>query len=227
MSRGQIGLVCEGITDHIALKELLPAAINELRSGDFIDIQPNPDRTAVGADPDGGWTKVLKWCLSNPPILRRQLYIGGGLFEVEDNSCGIYAIIVQIDSDICERSDFQNKSHVDPSKFDLGDPSGRGEYVRRSLHEWLWPDGNVDDDLSWTIVSSAVESVESWLVAGLLPNKNPETIRNPAACLKIRNKTKNKYIKLARRAAPNVERIVERCKSFSTLVERCAEIVTA
>ncbi|MCK4712560.1 MAG: hypothetical protein KAT26_06735, partial [Marinosulfonomonas sp.] len=72
----RIGVVCEGPTDFIAIKEFLGASLAKRHiNSTFISIQPDPDNTL-----GDGWTRVFYWLENNLPQSRIKSYFDGGLF---------------------------------------------------------------------------------------------------------------------------------------------------
>ncbi|PNU18665.1 hypothetical protein C2E25_16440 [Geothermobacter hydrogeniphilus] len=229
----KIGVVAEGPTDLVALQILLPAAVPELKQDSFCFLQPTMDRTS-GEHSDGGWTKIQKWCLSNSPALRKRM-ISGGLFAGDPIEYDWKYLLVLIDTDICDQIEFQRQSDVNPGDYALSEPSGRAAYVKEVLRRWLWPDGVVADDLSWTLLASAVEAIETWLVVGLLDRDEPERIKDvgkellvadhvsrgrkvPETAKRIK-KRPERYAKIAKRAAERIENIKSHCPHFAELVD--------
>ncbi|MBF0627469.1 MAG: hypothetical protein HQL91_04535 [Magnetococcales bacterium] len=232
MTFKRIGMVTEGPTDQEVLRILLPAASLKVISYEFDSLQPRSDRTSSGGGQKGGWELVYKWCMNNHPELRRQMIVGGGLFST---SSSYDALLIHLDSDVCER--ISDNTNVDRYCYDLSGPVGRGQYVEAVLTDWLWPAGVDRDDLQWTIIAPAVESVESWLVAGLTQETTPEADKNPDLTLLrwdcqdkkrpfpeeatgISRKTSIRYKEFAKRAVKNIDRIGKKCPHFAALIQK-------
>ncbi|MBF0179839.1 MAG: hypothetical protein HQM03_07420 [Magnetococcales bacterium] len=216
------------MTDQAVLAVLLPAAM--ARTIDFHYLQPAMDRTSVSGDENGGWLQVLKWCQRNPPQSRRNLHRGLNRFSASPD-ISFKTLLVQLDTDICERPEFQETAPVIvAAKFDLATPRGRGQYVAAVLAKWLWPKRVVKTDEKWTVIAPAVEAIETWLIAGLTQESDPETNRDPFAALQtwaevvekrlLVRKKPERYQRFARRAAREIEKIVEKCPHFAALVQR-------
>ncbi|MBF0189512.1 MAG: hypothetical protein HQL99_00010 [Magnetococcales bacterium] len=233
MNPKRIGMVTEGPTDQVVLKILLPAALGGHGARDFVNIQPNPDNTSAGGGQEGGWRLVYKWCLANPPALRRQRFSEGGLFAT---SLPLDGFLVHLDADICEK--LQKMTRVRSDDFDLATPAGRGQYIEAVLTDWLWPDGMDSQDRPWTFLAPAVEAVESWLLAGLTEDMVPEARKNPGLVLlewdckerrrpvpdkaKGISKHSDRYEEFSRRAAANMDRILHYCPHFAALTQKIA-----
>lgn len=237
MTALRIGLVAEGHTDLVVIEVLLTEYYKRFRNDvalTFRNLQPSPDRTSGHSE--GGWELVYKWCLSNPPDERRTQFLGQGLFanDMDGLSCDI--IIVHMDADICEK--VGDKSTVAPAPTPMSPPEERGAFIRKTILEWLWPDGEEPDGRH--IPAPAVEATETWLVAGLTQEPHPEAIKNilhhllfadsalrkvavPKEGKKIRKSPRN-YRRVARASACNITEIIERCPHFLTLVDTLSSI---
>lgn len=233
MSALRIGIVAEGSTDQVVLKELLTAYFRHRapdRVPEFHNLQPGEERN-FGIR-DGGWTQVYKWCLRNPPQERHGLFTGRKLFAgaVDSQSCDV--VVVHLDADICEK--IGAKSPVTPVPTPESTPEERGKFIRDTLWHWLWPEGSTPDDRHFP--APAVEAVEAWLVAGLTDDPEPEANRDilrrlaeadfalrgkpvPDEARQVQKKPGN-YQRLAQHAAPNVTRIAQRCPHFAALACR-------
>lgn len=146
------------------------------------------------------------------------------------------ALIIHMDTDHCENKGFQNVSKVDPEEFTLSNPVDRGKYVEAVLADWLWPDGHEGNDHAWIILAPAVEAIETWLLAGLTDESQPEGIKKPVLALltwdydkrkqpmppnaKKMSKTPERYKKFANQAAKNIDNVKEKCPHFAALVKK-------
>jgi hypothetical protein len=228
----RVGLVTEGPTDQIVLRELLQSHIKTKRPNvqlEFVALQPTPDRTSSGYQ--GGWFVVYKWCLDNTPQSRAGQLLSGALFAdgMSDQQCDV--IVVHLDTDAIAE---YRPHHQVPDEPDLyAQPNIRAEFVRRILEQWLWPNGAVADDKH--IAAPIVEAVETWLVAALTDVEAPEWFLDPGRQLatheasrrgrslpstfKGMNKSTDRYRRLASRAAICVEKVYLGCSMFRTLVD--------
>ena len=128
----RIGVVCEGVTDFIAIREFTGAALRARGlEVEFVGLQPIPDRTRAEA----GWGNLLNWLRRNNPEARVREYFSGGLFanSLSEKQCD--AIILQMDADILgEQSFIQNVVdwfNYAPAAPD--DPFERGQEIERVL----------------------------------------------------------------------------------------------
>jgi hypothetical protein len=232
-----IGVVAEGKTDQLVIKELVNIYFKTqeiLCQINFKSEQPTADNTS-----GGGWRSVHQWCLNNTAVERKARYFEGGLFESDNTRCD--ALLIHLDSDICEQILLSESSAC--TELKLEDPVERGNYIKRNLDKWLW---STDVDRhGWYIIAPAVEAIESWLVAGLSDeiNCNPESksiqeitkllaelyyfkIDKPLPKdIKALRKTEEQYRKILDIAHVNIGKIVDTCPHFKELVEEVAKIV--
>lgn len=232
MRKITIRVVAEGKTDQLSIKELAKAYLAkqpEINFDiEFIEEQPTSDKTS-----EGGWGLVYKWCLSNPPRERNNIYFDGGLFADDMSGLTCDALLIHLDSDICENiGDLTSISPV-PSRAEP--PETRGVFIKRVIEEWLWPDDNQKTDNH--IVVPAVESIEAWLVAGLSDDDNePESnheiqkrlaeldhivVRKTAVPASLSKPKKNlsNYQKILAVAKQKPEQIAAKCPHFKTMVD--------
>ncbi|SEH07574.1 hypothetical protein [Candidatus Venteria ishoeyi] len=207
----------------------MSATFTELQPEQLIGIQPNSDNTSANGDEEGGWLQVYKWCLNNPPALRKRLY-GSGLFTT---SPAYSALVLHLDGDLCGKAELHAVSQeVNPENFDLQQASGRGAYLRAVLQNWL----QAEDDEN-LIFSLAIEAIETWLLAGLDTQREyPENAQNPEAILlplyqhlqgkraqkkqKKLQKNEKTYQKLSHEAAKNTAHIAASCPHFAKLCQQ-------
>lgn len=240
MSAIRIGLVTEGPTDQLVIGELLSTFLREEgslgRNLEFINLQPTQDRTSTTGSVGGGWEAVYKWCLSNPPSERCSAYLNAGLFDdgMDDLTCD--ALLIHMDSDVCDKLSprhLNNSSTPVPNKNAL--PVVRGYFIRQVIENWLWPKGHTHTMDKRHVVAPAVEAIETWLVAGLSDDPDPESNhdiqkrlaeldhevvrkQSPPNSMKRPRKTKEGYRKILEVAKPNVQRIYNRCSHFQLMI---------
>lgn len=239
MRRVKIRVIAEGKTDQLVLRTLIPEFF-KTQSGhglelELIDEQPTADRTSTTGSTEGGWLMVYKWCQSNPPTERENRYFGNGLFANNMDAVSCDALLINMDSDICE--EIGNKTAVTPVPSQSATSIERGAFIKSVIHSWLWQDQEQRDDKH--IIAPAVEAIEAWLVAGLSDedeDNDPESNHNiqkrlaeldhivvknitPPRSLKSPNKTEGNYIKILGVASPNVQRIADRCPHFKMMVD--------
>lgn len=237
MRRIKICIVAEGKTDQLVLKTLVPEYLKTQSGHDlefeFIDEQPTTDKTSTTGTTDGGWEMVYKWCLLNPPLERRERIFGDGLFANNMDAVSCDALLINMDSDICEK--IGDKTAVTPVPPRSATSIERGAFIKSVIHSWLWQDKEQQDNKH--IIAPAVEAIEAWLVAGLSnedidPESNHDIQRRlaeldhivvkniiPPSTLKFPNKTESNYKKILRVASPNVQRIADRCPHFKMMID--------
>lgn len=233
MTELRIGVVAEGPTDQIVLRHLLKAYCESARSDIipiFKDLQPNSDRTSSGSS-EGGWREVYRWCRNNPPEARDALFSGPGLFDNDLDDQRHDIILVHMDSDII--AEIGASSSVTPVPTETSTPEQRGTFIRKTLLEWLWPDGAIPDTRH--IPAPVVEAIEAWLVAALSDDEQPEAVKTvkrrfievyyqsmgriaPANAMKLKN-PRDRYEQAALRCTANIAKVAERCPHFRSLAE--------
>lgn len=158
----RVGVVCEGVTDFIAIREYIGARLERAKIDCvFVQLQPTPDNTD-----DGGWTRVFFWLQQNGPDQRRARHLGGGLFanQMDEQVCD--ALVIQIDTDILSDAHFINHmrnlgiAHATPT----GAPA-RVREVKRLLAEFARFEDLTNEELVRHIFIPAAESTEAWCVA--------------------------------------------------------------
>jgi hypothetical protein len=242
MRRVKIRIISEGPTDQLVIKNLVDAYLaNQPEIDfelDFVDGQPTTDKTSMTGSTEGGWGMVYKWCLLNPPVEREARYFGKGLFAngMDDASCD--ALLINMDSDICE--EIKDKSIILPVPNKNSPSIERGTFVKNVIESWLWPDLVVHDNKH--IIAPSVEAIEAWLVAGLSDtDHDPESnhdiqkrlaeldhlvVKNIPAPTTVKRpkKTKSNYIKILNVATQNVQRIADRCPHFNAMIDEIFRI---
>jgi hypothetical protein len=179
---------------------------------------------------------VYKWCLNNPPHTRKSDFFGGGLFADEMDALLCDVIVVHMDADICYV--IGDKSRLDPISPPLS-AAEKGKYITETIFHWLWPSGTAEDDRH--LVAPAVESTETWLVAALSDDADPET--NPAVLRRLVeidfamkgrecpkeakkiSKSASKYKAISRLAAENVDSVIEKCPHFRSLADAISAFI--
>lgn len=240
MKRFKIRIVAEGPTDQLVIKELVNAYL-AAQPGlefelDFLEEQPTADRTS-----GGGWGLVYKWCLTNPASERDSIFFGTGLFADNMDNLSCDALLIHMDSDICEK--IGDKTNISPAPGKNATPTDRGAFIKQVLEGWLWPDQPARHDKH--IIAPAVEAIEAWLVAGLSDaDVDPESnhnilkrlaeldhlvIKKAAIPKDIKSPRKNDvtYGKILEVAKQNVIRIFDRCPHFNTMVSEIILTVDA
>lgn len=240
MKQLKIRVVAEGSTDQLVIKELTNAYLSIQPDIDFeiefIEEQPTSDRSS-----GGGWLKVYKWCLSNSPQERDAIFFGGGLFANDMDGSACDALLIHLDSDICEGIGVHTNISPVPNRADP--PELRGAFIKRVIEGWLWPE--ISDKTDKHIIVPAVESIETWLVAGLSEVEiNPETnhdiqkrlaeldhivvrkVSIPITLSKPRKEISN-YRKILGVAKQNPSQIAEKCPHFRFMIDEIFVVAAA
>jgi hypothetical protein len=158
----KIGVVCEGPTDFVAIRDFVGAALERRGiSVTFLPLQPRPDCTD-----DGGWTRVIFWLEKNAPAVRMNSILGAGVFEDDLDSRICDALIIQMDSDILGEASFVNfMESKGLNALNPDEPLQRGSEIDRVLtHFARLTELNEADALKHAL-GPAVESTETWCVA--------------------------------------------------------------
>ncbi len=232
-----LGVVAEGPSDYVVIKNLLGTYVASREIKDcllsFKSLQPYVDNTSKSGYSEGGWLLVYKWCLSNNPVERENKYFSKGLFADDMDEFRCSALLVHMDADICD--EIRDKTTLPVPQINE-DSLVRGSFIYGTVANWLWPDGLVNDPRY--IIAPAVESTESWLVAGLsdedvAPESNnsiqqrlahldylvvrkkpfPQKIKSP-------NKSVSNYVRISMVASENIARIIDRCPHFKMIAEK-------
>jgi len=229
-----VGLVVEGKTDYEVLKPFIAQTLaNQGYSSSeivFLEIQPELDATSR-QHRDGGWTRVMQWCLAHPPEDRDQLYFE----EIFDDQHHCDVIVVQMDGDVIG----EYAAHVHNTSLPTApwDVAKRGGFVEAALNEWLWPSGSISSYKDSHILAVSVQAIETWLLAGYdhsIPNL--EEIDPTSLLISHKSdirKVENGRVKLTKSAEKwgqmtdeiignlsHIRRVCSYCDKFLTQVER-------
>lgn len=171
----RIGVICEGVTDFIAIREFMEGALSKMGlKTTYIQLQPTPDNTD-----DGGWTRVFFWLEDNPVEARVTRFFGGGLFDMGLDNSRCDALIVQMDTDVLEDHGFSGFMNGKNISYDAPDQASvRAEEIRRLLGIFAGSDSMTISDLQKHIFLPAVESSEAWCIAAFERlDFDPETLK--------------------------------------------------
>jgi len=231
MTKAKIRIIAEGITDQLVIGELASAYFSREKIPgidiEFIAEQPTADKTS-----GGGWEMVYKWCLSNSRQEREAAYFGSGLFAGDMDAMACDALLIHMDSDICK--EIGDKTSITPIPEETDSAAARGLFIRRVLKDWLQLTNEPNSNKH--IVAPAVESIESWLVAGLSEqDEAPESNRdiqkrlaeldhlvirqtNVPTDLKRPKKSLDNYRRIVSVAKENTARVVDACPHFKSMI---------
>jgi hypothetical protein len=174
-SEMRIGVVCEGVTDFVAIREFMGAKLEtSSMSIEFIQIQPRPDRTN-----SGGWPQVVAWLKDNPPQSRVMRFLNGGIFDEQVDSKACDALVIQIDTDVLDSQDFvSHLNSLGMSPQSLDKPIERAALVEQLLRD-LSLVGEVSEYYRKRhVFVGAAESTEAWCIAAFHKVKfNPEELK--------------------------------------------------
>lgn len=181
-----IGIVCEGPTDYIVLKEIVDKITDE--DNYYVQLQPDTDLTGKYGN---GWKGVWKWCADNASIKEKLMK---GIEPALD------ILIIQMDGDVsrkekavhclCESTVCEHKGEYNPIECDVRketreacpvvlpcanhEESVRGhiDHLENFVGKWL-------NDLSDTCIVIPCDSTEAWIVAAFDEIENVEEIEDP------------------------------------------------
>lgn len=182
-----IGIVSEGPTDYMVLKEVIDHITgieNEYRR-----LQPEPDMAGRFGN---GWKGVWKWCESTSNILDQFFY------KITPQ---IDLLVIQMDADVsrkekevhclCKQSlcKWAEKVHpltckkVAESQCEVKMPctehiqnaEGFEEHLETSIRKWLG-DSQFREDV---LVTIPCDSTDTWIIAAYREQENVEMIENP------------------------------------------------
>ncbi|MBF0462746.1 MAG: hypothetical protein HQL87_15310 [Magnetococcales bacterium] len=218
-----IGLVTEGPTDQVVIEHLLRRyAQSQNIEGDWTcrELQPLPPSQALGGN-KRGWTQVRQWCLEHPRGWPpRPLFAS----NMDTDYCD--RVIIHLDADLLDKDPGNRSLRLPGTEMPsrTATPAERGNFLRNLLHSWLCQEGETLD-LRRTVLAPAVEAIETWLVAGLCDDAEPESNHDVALrlgecdSLAKSEKSVDNYQRLAEHAGKQIHRITERCPHFRTLAE--------
>jgi hypothetical protein len=215
MSELRIGLVAEGVTDHIAIEAALRAILP--RPFVLTRLQPEATRPDIG----GGWCGVLKWC-------GEQRGRGCSCLE-RDPSLELFDwIVLHLDADVADKTyaDCGNEIEARAQAADFGilpcsgpcpPSSNAASSLRIVLSSWL----GVASIGPRTLLCLPSKDLESWIAVVVLPHSHA-LIASDIECVKMRlsqlpkqvrtKKTASEYRTLAPKIAAQWAEIRVRCE---------------
>lgn len=234
-----IGIVCEGPTDYIILKEVVDRITAE--DNYFIQLQPEPDLTGAYGN---GWKGVWKWCMDNASIKEK-------LMKAVEPALDL--LIIQMDGDVsrkekaahcwCEPTVCEHKGRYNPIECDVRKETrelcpvvlpceghevsvnGYMEHLKSLIGKWM---NNLDD----ICIVIPCDSTESWIVAACDETETAEQIDDPWINIiskkkyyhEIRIQGTQKRTRLFRQFAAmvgsNWEKVTELCASAKDFEKR-------
>lgn len=229
----KIGVVCEGMTDFMAINYYVGMALeNKGIKSEFVPLQPLPDNTS-----GGGWGNVFTWLDKNPPKAREQLF-GRGLFANSKKLSGLDSIVIHLDTDIIPEISFLNflkiRNYLIKQAVTLEQKSVE---VSRLIFHFSHLDECSAEHAKKHIAAPIAESSEAWCVAidpeflGVAESLSGENLINAFGVSFARFNKKipmqnysaiNKKIKSREKYCQNTANGVERlkiCTQFVLLVE--------
>lgn len=239
-----IGIICEGPTDYVILKEVIDKITGE--DNNYFQLQPEPDLTGAYGN---GWKGVWKWCQDNAAIKEKIM---------QDIQPTLDVLIIQMDGDvsrkekaahcgcvstICEYKGVRNPLECDvnkktrelcpvilPCKEHDASVEGYMEHLESLIKSWIQ---NVDD----TCIVIPCDSTESWIIAAYDELPNAEFIEDPWTNIIAKKKTyhniriagdkkrKRVYEQFVEVVCARWEKVTELCLSARRFEENIALLI--
>ena len=181
-----IGIICEGPTDYIILREIIDKITG--MDNDYVQLQPEPD---LMGEYGNGWKGVWKWCSDNADKKEKLM---------KDIEPSLDILIIQMDGDVsrkekvahcwCKSTICNYKNQYDPLKCDIirelrencpiilpctdHEKSSDGciKHIKQLIEKWL-------PDLNNTCIVVPCDSTEAWVVAAYDEMENIENVEDP------------------------------------------------
>lgn len=191
-----IGIVCEGPTDYIVLKEIVDKITAE--SNYYVQLQPEPDLMGGYGN---GWKGVWKWCIDHAAMKEKLM---------KDIEPALDILIIQMDGDVsrkekaahccCESTICEHKGEYNPIECDVKEETreacpvvlpcgnheesvnGYIEHLEKMIKKWF-------HDLSDTCIVIPCDSTENWIVAAYDETDNVENKKDVWINIIARGKT--------------------------------------
>lgn len=185
--RKVIGIVGEGPTDYMVIKEVIDHITGE--ANEYRRLQPEPDMAGRFGN---GWKGVWKWCETNSGVLDKVLH------EVIPQ---LDLLVIQMDADVSRKErevhclcgsvecKVREECHplrcakviegqcpvILPCRMHVQDAGGYEEHLEKLIRQWLGICANNGDIL----ITIPCDSTDAWVVAAYQDCDNVEEIENP------------------------------------------------
>lgn len=181
-----IGIICEGPTDYIILKEIIDGITGEANY--YVQLQPEPDLTGEYGN---GWKGVWKWCADHAAVKEKLM---------RDIEPVLDLLIIQIDGDVsrkekaahcwCQSAVCDYKGIYNPIVCDVKQETREACPVgipcidhQQSVYGYMEHleslIGKLLNDLRNTCIVVPCDSMEAWIVAACDETENAEEIIEP------------------------------------------------
>lgn len=238
-----IGIICEGPTDYVILKEVIDKITGE--NNNYFQLQPEPDLLGTYGN---GWKGVWKWCRDNAPIKEKIM---------KDIQPVLDMLVIQMDGDvsrkervahcICASTVCENKGILNPLECDINKESrelcpvvlpcqehessivGYMEHLENLIKSWM-------SDLNDTCIVIPCDSTEAWIVAAYDGLPDVESIEDPWINIIAKKKSyhdiriagdkkrKRIYEQFVEVVCANWEKVTELCLSAKHFEENIIKI---
>lgn len=185
--RKVIGIVSEGPTDYMVIKEVIDHITGE--TNEYRRLQPEPDMAGRFGN---GWKGVWRWCETTSGILDRLFH------EVTPQ---LDLLVIQMDADVsrkekevhcqCETVECKSRERNHPLRCEkaiegqcpiaipcrkhLQNPKGYEEHLEKLIKKWLGD--NIDN--KDVLVTIPCDSTDAWILAAYRDCDNVEMVENP------------------------------------------------
>lgn len=227
--RKMIGIVGEGPTDYMVIKEVIDhitGGANEYRR-----LQPEPDMAGRFGN---GWKGVWKWSETNSGVLDKVLH------EVTPR---LDLLVIQMDADVsrkerevhclCGSVECKAESHplrcakaiegqcpvILPCRMHVQDAGGYEEHLEKLIRQWLGISVNNGDIL----ITIPCDSTDAWIVAAYQDCDNVEEIENPWESVIARKKDYHgiRIPGSKKRASVYSGLLFKLCEQWERVTEQC------
>lgn len=225
-----IGIICEGPTDYIILKEVVDRITGE--NNHYVPLQPEPDLEGKYGN---GWKGVWKWCADHAEKKERYM---------KDIEPALDALIIQMDGDVsrkekaahcwCRSTVCKYKGIYNPIECDVkpeireicpvvlpcvGHEESVNGYIghlESLVGKWL-------DDLCDTCIAVPCDSMEAWIVAAYDEKENVERVEDPWTNIIAKKKFYHNIKISGAKKRPKIfqEFVKVVCSNWSKVTELC------
>lgn len=222
-----IGIICEGPTDYIILKEIVDKITGTANY--YVQLQPDPD---LLGEYGNGWKGIWKWCNDNGTQKERLM---------KDIEPSLDILIIQMDGDVsrkekishccCKSTICQYKNQYNPLNCDrikelrntcpitlpcvdhTSTVDAYMEHLEQLISDWL-------PDLNDTCIVIPCDSTEAWIIAAFDEREDAESIIDPWTEVIAKKKDYNNI------RIHGKQKTLSAFKAFATVVSEKWERVT-
>lgn len=214
-----IGVVMEGSHDYFMLEPLVAKELQLLGHENITFQRLQPTQDATGNYPEGGWTRVVAWCLDNAAD-----NFESALTSVLNGQPDLDGLLIHLDGDAAEHL----ASYASTPLPQTLTATSRVNYITAAIEEWL----DVPDLYRPRIIIAVpVLHTEAWMNAALnfctppFEENQAKDIFRSKRDRAISRKLADHYRSQGIKSAQHVDLIYEQCKSYQILrdeIRKCA-----